>query len=103
MRETHEKTPPLIRRVNYGNVKDSTLFDHLIAESSEKHQVDFALVKAVIRAESGFNPYAISRKGARGLMQLMPETASRMSVPNIFSPRDNIEGSAIPEVPDVPL
>jgi len=92
MRETHEKTPPLIRRVSYGSIKDSTLFDHLIAESAEKHQVEFALVKAVIRAESGFNPYAISRKGARGLMQLMPETASRMSVPNIFNPRDNIDG-----------
>ena len=92
LRESHEEGPPSMRRVSYGYIKDSTIFDHLIAESAEKHQVDFALIKAIIRAESGFNPYAISRKGARGLMQLMPETASRMSVPNIFNPRDNIEG-----------
>jgi len=92
MREGKDDAPQLIRKVSYGYIKDSTLFDHLIAESAEKHQVEFALVKAVIRAESGFNPYAISRKGARGLMQLMPETASRMSVPNIFNPRDNIDG-----------
>jgi soluble lytic murein transglycosylase-like protein len=82
----------LYRRTNYGYIKDSTVFDRLIAESAQRHKVEFALVKAVIRAESGFNPYAISRKGARGLMQLMPETASRMSVPNIFDPRDNIDG-----------
>ena len=92
MREGNDDGPPLIRRVTYGYIKDSTLFDHLIAESAEKHQVEFALVKAVIRAESGFNPYAISRKGARGLMQLMPETASRLSVSNTFNPRDNIDG-----------
>ena len=46
----------------------------------------------MIRAESGFNPYAISRKGAKGLMQLMPETALRMNVSNVFNPKENIEG-----------
>jgi len=50
------------------------------------------LIKAMIRAESGFNPYAISRKGAKGLMQLMPETALRMNVANVFNVRENIEG-----------
>ncbi len=72
--------------------KDSNQFDHLIYEFSKKYGVDFALIKAIIRAESGFNPTAISRKGARGLMQLMPETALRMNVNNIFDPRENIEG-----------
>jgi len=71
---------------------DSTIYDTLIAQLSRKYGVDFHLVKAIIRAESGFNPYAISRKGARGLMQLMPETAQRMNVSNIFDPKDNIEG-----------
>lgn len=79
-----------------GNVgsfsRDSNQYDPLISEFSKKYQVDFALIKAIIRAESGFNPGAISRKGAKGLMQLMPETASRLSVSNIFSPRENIEG-----------
>ncbi len=73
-------------------IKDSNQFDSLIAEFSRKYQVDFALIKAMIRTESGFNPLAISRKGAKGLMQLMPETASRMNVANIFNPRENIEG-----------
>lgn len=71
---------------------DSTIYDSLIAQLSKRYGVDFHLIKAIIRAESGFNPYAISRKGARGLMQLMPETAQRMNVSNIFDPKDNIEG-----------
>jgi len=79
-----------------GNVgsysRDSNQYDQLISEFSKKYQVDFALIKAIIRAESGFNPGAISGKGAKGLMQLMPETASRLSVSNIFNPRENIEG-----------
>ncbi len=79
-----------------GNVgsfcRDSNQYDPLISEFSKKYQVDFALIKAIIRAESGFNPGAISRKGAKGLMQLMPETASRLNVSNIFNPRENIEG-----------
>jgi soluble lytic murein transglycosylase-like protein len=73
-------------------VKDSAQYDSLISELSKKYQVDFALIKAMIRAESGFNPLAVSRKGAKGLMQLMPDTASRMNVSNVFNPRENIEG-----------
>jgi len=73
-------------------IKDSNQYDSLISEFSKKYEVDFALVKAIIRAESGFNPFAVSRKGARGLMQLMPETALRMNVSNIFNPKENIEG-----------
>jgi soluble lytic murein transglycosylase-like protein len=74
------------------SAKDSNQYDSLISEFSKKYQVDFALIKAIIRAESGFNPAAVSRKGARGLMQLMPETASRLNVSNSFNPRENIEG-----------
>jgi soluble lytic murein transglycosylase-like protein len=74
------------------SARDSNEYDLLISEFSKKYQVDFALIKAIIRAESGFNPRAVSRKGAKGLMQLMPETASRVNVSNIFSPRENIEG-----------
>lgn len=71
---------------------DSKNFDSLISEFSKKYQIDFALIKAMIRAESGFNPYAVSKKGAKGLMQLMPETALRMNVSNVFNPKENIEG-----------
>jgi soluble lytic murein transglycosylase-like protein len=74
------------------NTKDSDQYDSMISEFSKKYQVDFALIKAIIRAESAFNPFAVSRKGAKGLMQLMPETASRLNVSNIFNPRENIEG-----------
>lgn len=72
--------------------KNSAQFDSLIHEFSKKYEVDFALIKAMIQTESGFNPLAVSRKGAKGLMQLMPETALRMNVSDVFNPRENIEG-----------
>ncbi len=72
--------------------KNATTFDHLIQEFSRKYEVDYALVKAIIKAESGFNPLAVSKKGAKGLMQLMPETALRLNVMNVFDPRENIDG-----------
>jgi len=67
-------------------------YDSLISEVSRKYQVDFALIKAIIRVESGFNPTAVSHKGARGLMQLMPGTASQLNVSNPLDPQQNIEG-----------
>jgi len=54
--------------------------------------VDRSLVKAVIHAESGYNPNAVSSKGAAGLMQLMPATAQNLKVANSFNPADNIRG-----------
>jgi len=71
---------------------DPRKYDPLIEEFSNKHGVDSALVKAIMRAESGFDSYAVSRKGAKGLMQLMPKTAEQWSVINVFDPRQNIEG-----------
>ena len=67
-------------------------FSPIIETASKSHNVDVALVHAVITAESGYNPSAVSRAGARGLMQLMPETAKRMGVQNIMDPSDNIHG-----------
>ena len=71
---------------------DCKIYDPLIREMASKYQVDGDLVRAIIKAESDFNPSAVSPKGAKGIMQLMPGTAEDMSVKNIFSPRDNIEG-----------
>jgi soluble lytic murein transglycosylase-like protein len=69
-----------------------TLYDGLIRDVADRYGVEYALVKAVIKAESDFNRLAVSPKGARGLMQLMPETAARHMVRDVFVPRDNIEG-----------
>ncbi len=92
IRESKEDVGGEENRASVPPVRDQSQFDSLIEELSKKHNVDFALVKAMIKAESGFNPLAVSRKGARGLMQLMPETAQRMNVANIFNPRENIDG-----------
>ena len=71
---------------------DITKYDLLITRAAEKYQVDSALIKAVIKAESNFNHKAVSPVGARGLMQLMPTTASYLQVPDSFHPEQNIEG-----------
>src|SRR5882724_451275 len=63
-----------------------------IREISLEHDVDPVLVQAVVRVESAFNPSAVSRKGAGGLMQLMPRTASALGVLDPFDPRENIRG-----------
>jgi soluble lytic murein transglycosylase-like protein len=67
-------------------------FDLLIRDTARRYRVDSALVKAVIRTESDFVPYARSPAGALGLMQLMPATARRHQVGRVFEPSDNIEG-----------
>jgi len=71
---------------------EPTKYDALIREIAARDNVEYALVKAVIKAESAFDRLAVSRKGARGLMQLMPATAAQHQVRNVFLPRDNIEG-----------
>ena len=66
------------------------LFDFIIHEASRRHKVDSAIVRAIILAESRYNIYAVSNKGARGLMQLMPYTAKELGVENSFNPVQNI-------------
>jgi hypothetical protein len=67
-------------------------FDEMIRVIADRYGVEYALVKAVIKAESGFNHLAVSPKGAQGLMQLMPDTAAEVRVQDVFTPQDNIEG-----------
>ncbi|MEE9279158.1 MAG: lytic transglycosylase domain-containing protein [Myxococcota bacterium] len=67
-------------------------WDGLISRMARKQSVSPALVKAVIHAESAFNPRAVSRKGAMGLMQLMPETSRELGVDDPFNPWQNIAG-----------
>jgi len=67
-----------------------TKFDKIIVEAARHFDVDAVLVSAVIKAESDYNPFTVSHKGARGLMQLMPATAARFGVSNSFDPHANI-------------
>jgi soluble lytic murein transglycosylase-like protein len=66
-------------------------FAQLIRAAAQKHGVDEDLISSVITAESAFNPRAVSRKSARGLMQLMPATAARLDVDNAFDPAQNVD------------
>jgi soluble lytic murein transglycosylase-like protein len=69
-------------------------WDRLIEEAAQVYQLEPALIHAVIRTESAYNPRAISPKGAMGLMQIMPVTAQRYQVADPFDPQQNIEAGA---------
>lgn len=66
--------------------------DRLIDQAAQKHDIDPLLVRSVIAVESNFDPFAVSAKGAQGLMQLVPATARRFGVKNSFDPRQNLDG-----------
>ncbi len=69
-------------------------FEHIIQRKALKYRIDPSIIRAMIKVESGSNPRAVSHKGARGLMQLMPATAKEMNVQNLFSPEESIEGGS---------
>ncbi|MBP7527706.1 MAG: transglycosylase SLT domain-containing protein [Syntrophorhabdaceae bacterium] len=81
-------------RIKYvvARVFNNTAYDGIIERHAQTHGIDPSLIKAVMKAESNFNPNAMSHKGAQGLMQLMPDTARLMKVENPFDPEDNIRG-----------
>ena len=79
-------------RLLFINVEQTeALYNSIILQASSRHKIDSALVKAVIMAESRYNPRAVSKKGAGGLMQLMPKTAKELGVVDVFDPEHNID------------
>ena len=74
------------------NPGKETQYDEIIKRASEKYGVDFFLIKSVIKAESLYDPKAVSSAGAKGLMQLMPDTAVEVGVKNVFDVEQNIMG-----------
>jgi soluble lytic murein transglycosylase-like protein len=83
-----QKNSPVFR-------EDPSAYDRLIHRYTDEYGVDFALVKAIMTVESAFNPYAVSEKGARGLMQVMPETARIYGVHDIYDPVENVRAAVL--------
>lgn len=73
------------------NIEVKEDYRKIVDEISGKYDIDPSLVKAIIKVESNFNPNAVSSKGAKGLMQLMPETADRFQAKDVFNVHENIE------------
>ena len=69
-------------------------YDDIIANAARQYNVAFPLLKAIIKAESGFNPRAVSKKGAKGLMQIMPENFQLLGIKDPFDPSQNIHAGA---------
>lgn len=76
----------------YFVVPANQAYDEIIEEAAAQFQMDPDLIRAVMQAESAFHPYVVSRAGAEGLMQLMPELADEMGVSDAMDPRENIMG-----------
>jgi len=85
-----QESTPSKNTISSSNMPSAYL--DIIQTACNRHGVDPALVHALVKVESDFNPYALSKKGAMGLMQLMPQTAVDMNVQNSFSPNDNVDG-----------
>jgi soluble lytic murein transglycosylase-like protein len=75
-------------------VPPNQAYEDIIQEAATEYDMDPALIRAVMQTESAFHPYAVSRAGAEGLMQLMPALADEMGVSDSFDPRENIMGGA---------
>ncbi|MDQ1409308.1 MAG: hypothetical protein QOJ41_1043, partial [Acidobacteriaceae bacterium] len=83
---------PFAGRTHPAVYMDRDGVEKLVREAADRHRVDPALIRAVIQTESNWNPAAYSNKGAGGLMQLIPTTARRFGVNDVFNPQQNIDG-----------
>jgi len=101
--------PPIAKSANLASTETVTVkpvvskpktvadvpYEKIIVKAANTHQIDPALIKAIIMAESRYDPKAVSKRGARGLMQLMPVTAKSLGVKDSFNPEDNINGGVM--------
>jgi soluble lytic murein transglycosylase-like protein len=86
--------PELASTGAYRSAAPPKALESAIREAARRHSVSESLLTAVIAVESGFDPRAVSPKGAKGLMQLMPDTARRFGVSDVFAVQDNLHGGA---------
>jgi soluble lytic murein transglycosylase-like protein len=91
---TKQMTPQVDVSAEYFAVPANRAYDAIIQEAADRYDMDPNLIHAVMQAESAFHPYAVSRAGAEGLMQLMPDLSEQMGVNDAFDPRENIMGGA---------
>jgi soluble lytic murein transglycosylase len=82
------------KKVYSSQIYSPQSFEDYIRQASDRYGIAFPLLKAIIKAESDFNPRAVSKKGAMGLMQIMPENIKAMNISNPFDPLENILGGA---------
>jgi len=96
IQEVEQDSPPTVAAPTVApkTSKHGVDLDQALSAASFHNNLPLELVRSVVHAESGFNPNARSGKGALGLMQLMPQTASQMGVKNAFDPLENLEGGA---------
>lgn len=82
-------------RTRFPGSHSTKRYDGYLRDASRKHSVSFPLLKAVVKVESDFDPRAVSEKGAKGLMQIMPSNFETLGIGDPFNPRENIMGGAL--------
>jgi soluble lytic murein transglycosylase-like protein len=91
---TPRVVPPVSAAPESPAIESATAIDQTVEQAAARHQLPAQLIHSVIKVESNYNPFAVSSKGALGLMQLIPATARRFGVSDVFNPVQNIEGGA---------